>query len=70
MDNFRLAELGSEFITDSEEQTRIGKDLAMQITVQALEERIVKLEERLNLLLTLKQQNLDLSKFMFDIKPL
>jgi len=70
MDNFRLAEVGSEYIAEGLEQTSNGKDIAMQSTVQALKERIVKLEERLNLLLSLKQQNLDLSKFMFDIKPL
>lgn len=40
------------------------------ITTSSLEQRIIRLEERLNLLMALKSNGLDLSKFCFDIKPL
>jgi hypothetical protein len=70
MDNFRLGEASSDWVPDNNELTRVGKDHLVQSTIEKLEARILKLEERLNLVLTLKAQGLDLSKFCFDIKPL
>lgn len=52
------------------EDTIISRELLTKHTLAILEERIMRLEERLNLLMALKSNGLDLSKFCFDLKPL
>ena len=55
---------------DTVEDTIISRELRTKTTIGSLEERIIRLEERLNLLMALKSNGLDLSKFCFGIKPL
>lgn len=78
MDNSRLSEVASEY------SEQVGSDgrRALEMRVELLEARIddliklllparfEKLEQRLDLMVMLKSQGLDLSKFTFDIKPL
>lgn len=56
--------------SDVIEDTIISRELLMKNTMTRLEERIIRLEERLNLLMALKTNGLDLSKFCFGLTPL
>lgn len=67
MDNFRLGEASSEWVED---ETVIAKEQQMTNTIKSLEQRIRILENRLDLIMALKVNNLDISKFSFGIKPL
>lgn len=69
MDNYRLDEVASRYDIP-EGDTMLAKEAAMSKTISGLEERIRNLEERLNLVMALKTNGLDLSKFCFDLKPL
>lgn len=69
MDNYRLDEVASRF-DEPVDETTVAKEQRMKETITSLEERISKLEERINLMLALKGNNIDLSKFCFDLPPL
>lgn len=69
MDNYRLDEIATRYDVPADD-TMLAKEAAMSKTISGLEERIRVLEERLNLVMALKSNNLDLSKFLFDLKPL
>ena len=56
--------------SDVIEDTIISRELLMKNTMTRLEERIIRLEERLNLLMALTTNGLDLSKFCFGLTPL
>lgn len=55
---------------DTVEDTLVSKQVAANNRFLNLEHRIVQLENRLNLVMALKSNGIDLSKFCFDIKPL
>ena len=69
MDNYRLDEIATRYDIP-EDDTIVAREARMSKTISGLEERIIKLEERLNLVMALKTKGLDLSKFCFDLKPL
>lgn len=69
MDNYRLDEIATRY-DDPTDDTVLAREAAMKKTISGMEERIRVLEERLNLLMALKSNGLDLSKFCFDLKPL
>ena len=69
MDNYRLDEIATRYDIP-EDDTMVAREARMSKTISGLEERIIKLEERLNLVMALKTNGLDLSKFCFDLKPL
>lgn len=67
MDNYRLDEIASRY---DEPETNVERDARLLETIAKLEQRLKSVEERMNLVMALKTQGLDLSKFCFDIKPL
>lgn len=69
MDNYRLDEIATRY-DEPTDDTVLAREAAMSKRVFGLEERVRVLEERLNLLMALKSNGLDLSKFCFDLKPL
>jgi hypothetical protein len=48
----------------------LAKVEKIELSFAQLLEKVEKLEERLNLLMALRQNKLDLSKFIFQLEPL
>jgi hypothetical protein len=69
MDNYRLDEIATRY-DEPVDDTAIARETRMKEKVASLEERIIRLEERINLMMALKTNGLDITKFSFGIAPL
>jgi len=69
MDNYRLDEIATRY-DEPVDDTAVAREARMKEKIASLEKRILGLEDRINLMMALKTNGLDITKFSFGIAPL
>lgn len=69
MDNYRLDEIATRY-DEPVDDTVVAREAKMKEQIASLEKRIIGLEDRINLMMALKTNGLDITKFCFGVAPL